>query len=137
MTDDENENKRLFLTQARESERFQDGLRWSRIKTAALIEGAMLAAVYSDAINLGPTRRTVAAFFGVLLVGIVCALAVKDGRDARNHLAVIKRLEAELNCPPWPDTTTACLTGRNLLIAIIALVSVFNLLVLFDVTRCG
>ena len=91
------EDRRTALTQDWENFRYQDGLRWSKIQTIAAIEAGFIAAIYASPQSVTLPMRFVLAVFAFLLVASLCALAEKDGRDARVHLNRAIHLEKSID----------------------------------------
>ena len=113
--------------------RYQDNLRWSRFRTAATVEGAVLAVLFAmpglSGITLWQTRIVI--IFGFALVLVICLLALKDQWDARVHLE--RMMEFEKARAPFPERRVSpILRGSCLMGAAVLIINVFNLLVATD-----
>ena len=97
MADDE--GKRALLEVEWANFRYQDGLRWSRIQTVGFIEAAILTGAYASPPSINVLVKLAFVFLLSILAAAICALAEKDGRDARSHGARANLLEAELGLP--------------------------------------
>ncbi len=117
----ETDNEAIY-TQHAEAYRYQDALKWSRIKTAALIEGAVLYASWSNFIPEAIVDASQGFAFG--LVFIVCLLALIDSRDAKCHLNAMREFEKG-KTPEFTPRRCAGL-GTWLLFAGLILLNLFN-----------
>lgn len=87
------EDRRVFFSEERQNYRYEDGLRWSRIQTVALIEGGLLWAIFWQPISNWFSLAL--AVGGSVLAFLVCMMALKDSSDARWHLDRIRQLEMQ------------------------------------------
>lgn len=108
-----------------ESRRYQDALKWSRAKTAALIEGAVLYAVYGTGIPDNVKKASlICGFVLVLIVGILIWI---DRAYAQLHLDVMRRYEKEREVKFGPSPKPGL--GTILLSLALLVLIVFNVYV--------
>ena len=74
--------------------RYQDGLMWSRLKTAVVVEAALLYAVYDLAVKVA-LERAILVTATAMLVGLVFWIAFRDAAIGSVHLARIRRFERD------------------------------------------
>jgi len=123
------ENIRIVYQQDCECMRYQGDLRWSRFKTISIIEGAFLLALYQFELKL--IESFVIAVFGSVLVLIVSLLEVKDGYDVMAYYRRSVELEKAMGISPLSfNGLWRKLRGEHLVIAALALINLFNVLVL-------
>lgn len=125
------ERTRAIYDQDCEFYRYQDGLMWSRFQTAAVVEGALLYAVYGDQLTLSVCERILLSLAGALLVFVLCMLSLKDNSDADRHIRRIRDFEtrAKLRLPlPVPGFWVS--KGSQLMTAGIVVVNAVNLILL-------
>lgn len=91
MTDDSDRRKAIY-DQDCQFYRYQDGKKWSRFQTAALIEGAMLYGLFGPT-TTGILEKRLLLIVGTLLVAISCAVSFKDQSDGDSYLDRIKDFE--------------------------------------------
>jgi hypothetical protein len=91
---DDSEVKKAIYDQDCQFYRYQDGLMWSRFKTAATVEGAMLYGMYQVS-GLLWLERSGLAVFGATLVLLTCLAGLKDRNDGLGHLARMKTFERD------------------------------------------
>ena len=115
----------IFIQHA-ESYRYQDALKWSRVKTAAVVEGAILYGVWGTGVPDNVKR--LALVFGILLVFILCILALLDRSYARMHLNMMKEYQESEGCP----CTHARFVGMGTALFVLSLVllNLFNVYML-------
>lgn len=117
--------------------RHQDKLMWSRIRTAAIIEAALLYSRFSTLIENTLQRHVPLLGSPILLLNIVVAAALlvlilfsislKDLEDSRRHLKRIR--EFELNTP-LSDHAPLTPTRASLMFTGIIIVNIVNILVI-------
>ncbi len=128
----EAEAKILLETRAKiyehdhQSLQYQDRLRWNRFQTAAVVEGALLAALYSPPTSDFREIRSLVVGGAAVLVLLICMLAVKDSLDGRRHLQRISDFERAFPLPAcvWSKFPS----GFALMIVIAIGLAAFNLL---------
>lgn len=105
--------------------RYQDQLMWSRFQTAALLEGAVLYAVYELTRSLGAGEKRLLMAAGFLLVLVLSLVTLKDRADAARHLNRIRQYEAErpLSASAWPSNL-----GYYLLLCAALIINAANVL---------
>ena len=85
--------------------RYQDGLLWSRLQTAALVEGGMLYGLYGKGLDLVPWEKGAVAVLGAFFVTAICLLMISDRTDAHDHKKRIQRFESDFpfvsSKPAW------------------------------------
>ena len=72
---------------------------WSRLQTAATVEGAMLYGVYGSGFHFVDWERAIVALVGSIFVHLTCAITFSDLADVRVHMDRIRKFEA---CRPIP-----------------------------------
>src|SRR5262252_7038501 len=124
------EDRRAILQAHWENFRYQDELRWSRTKTLALIEGAMLAALSEGARWMQEAPFVVA---GTLLVFLMSLLALKDATDADYHAGQAIDMQVELGHPRrvFAGFVERNLKGGVLFAAALLLLNAFNVYLIF------
>lgn len=119
------------LEQNWENARYQDSLRWSRIQTISLIEGAFLYAVYKGCLET--LQIFFVSLFGVMLVLVITLLAIKDGNDAQASISRVLKMEKLLlpDIPSFVDKKIfGKLSGGRLFVIAILLINTFNFMIL-------
>ena len=100
--------------------RYQDTLRWSRFKTASVVEAGLLYGVYQFAFGSRWEKEALVTA-AVALVGLVLGIAVRDANLAKAHLDRI--ISFEKIEPFRPPEGVTGLTLMKLAILIIWLVN--------------
>lgn len=110
----------VFIQHA-ESYRYQDALKWSRVKTAAVIEGAILYGAWSASVP--DAVKKVGVIFGSLFIGVLCFLVYLDKQYATMHLNAMKKYEepAQLpfSCGRFRHWGTGLLMGSLILVIVL------------------
>ncbi len=127
------ENLRTRLKIEWELFRFQDGLRWSRIQNVGVIEAAILTSSYSHYVTINPLRKLIFATLLSAIVALLCAIGVKDGRDATHHLGKAVAMEKALGFEPFPGSKWVLgVSGAKTIILAIYAVLLLNVLIIID-----
>ena len=130
------ELNRDFIKSEWENYRYQDGLRWSRIQTIALIEVALLTGVYTSVGGVTWLMKLVLAFFLTIMVGLLALFAEIDGRDADSHLRRALAMEQKVGLPAYTrPKRPAGLRGHRLMQIGCTVLLSFNLVVIGDMVR--
>ena len=137
-------NKEAVYQQDAEFCRYQDRLRWSRFQATALIEGALVYAVWGPT-AIGPVSLVLVAVAGAFLVLLLTILARIDEDDYRGHLFRIQMLEGELDSKyHFTRQKGFCVqkgwTGQRLMLVCSIVLNLFNIwLVLVSIGKatCG
>ena len=132
----DHEDRRLIYEQQWKLFRHQDTLRWSRIKTIALIElviGYSTAAV-KDSPVVPPWMQAPLVIAVCFLVLFVSLLAVKDDLDSSYHVNIAAHMGAQMGIPLREHSCIEkVLRGRVLMGLAIITVNAFNFWVLYKV----
>ena len=108
--------------------RYEDTLRWSRFKTAAVIEGALLYRVYQFDFSFHEFDKKVLVTAAVALVALVLMIALRDANIARAHLVRMKKFEEY-----EPFHRPGGIEGLQLMKAAAAIIFAVNVWLLFSV----
>jgi len=122
------EDRRAIYAQDCEFHRYQDGLRWSRYQTAALIEAGLLYCLFR--LRASPRLKMLLLGAGSALVLTVTLLSVKDEADAMRHLKRIRAFEEGI-APFPPRELPEWFSGKHLMVFSIIVLNGSNLVLMY------
>ena len=107
--------------------RYQDQLRWSRFKTASIVEGFVFTGIYKLSLPLPDLK--IFMIIGFFLVLILLLLSWKDMLDAKFHMYRIRKYE-EKHLNSTPKKSCRIFKGEHLMISAIFVINILNIYIL-------